>query len=90
MIGSLLAPEHESRVNTVPSFAILREHPMPHNDKEAVTLTNDTVVNQVTFCALLDRIAAAYADSGLPVTLVLDNARYQKCRSVFDKADTVS
>jgi len=54
--------------------------------QEAVTLTNDTVVNQETFCALLDKIAAAYADSGLPVTLVLDNARYQKCQSVFDKA----
>jgi transposase len=56
---------------------------------EAVTLTNDTVVNQETFCALLDKIAAAYADSGLPVTLVLDNARYQKCQSVFDKADAL-
>ena len=54
--------------------------------QEAVTLTNDTVVNQETFCALLDKIAAAYADAGLPVTLVLDNARYQKCQSVFDKA----
>ncbi len=53
---------------------------------EAVTLTNDTVVNQETFCALLDKIAAAYAGTGLPVTLVLDNARYQKCQSVFDKA----
>ena len=53
---------------------------------EAVTLTNDTVVNQVTFCALLDKIAACYADTGLPVTLVLDNARYQKCQSVFDRA----
>jgi len=54
--------------------------------QEAVTLTNDTVVNQETFCALLDKIAAAYADAGLPVTLVLDNARYQKCQSVFDQA----
>jgi transposase len=57
--------------------------------QEAVTLTNDTVVNQVTFCALLDKIAAAYAESGLPVTLVLDNARYQKCQSVFDKAEAL-
>jgi transposase len=53
---------------------------------EAVTLTNDTVVNQGTFCALLDKIAICYADTGLPITLVLDNARYQKCQSVFDKA----
>jgi transposase len=57
--------------------------------QEAVTLTNDTVVNQVTFCALLDKIAAAYAESGIPATLVLDNARYQKCQSVFDKAEAL-
>lgn len=56
---------------------------------EVVTLTNDTVVNQVTFCALLDKIAVCYADTGLPVTLVLDNARYQKCQSVFDKAEAL-
>lgn len=53
---------------------------------EVVTLTNDTVVNQETFCALLDKIASVYANTGLPITLVLDNARYQKCQSVFDKA----
>jgi transposase len=57
--------------------------------QEVVTLANDTVVNQVTFCALLDKIAAAYTESGLPVTLVLDNARYQKCQSVFDKAEAL-
>ena len=57
--------------------------------QEAITLTNDTVVNQVTFCALLDKIAIGYADTGLPVTLVLDNARYQKCQSVFDKAEAL-
>jgi transposase len=57
--------------------------------QEAVTLTNDTVVNQETFCALLDKIALCYADTGLPITLVLDNARYQKCQSVFDKAEAL-
>jgi hypothetical protein len=28
--------------------------------------------------------------TGLPITLVLDNARYQKCQSVFDKAGNTS
>lgn len=51
-----------------------------------VTRTNDTVVNHETFCAFLDNIAAAYEGSGLPVTLVLDNARYQKCAAVTEKA----
>lgn len=55
---------------------------------EVVTLTNDTVVNQATGCALLDQIAAEVGTE-LPITLVLDNARYQKCQSVFDKAATL-
>jgi transposase len=53
---------------------------------EVITMTNSIVVNQSTFCDLLDAIAVAYRDSGLPITLILDNARYQKCQSVFDKA----
>ncbi len=56
---------------------------------EAVTLTNSTVVNQEVFCSLLDKIAATYADKGHPITLILDNARYQKCQSVFDKAQAL-
>ena len=54
--------------------------------QEAITLTNDTVVNQETFCALLDKVANFYAGTQLPITLILDNARYQKCQSVFEKA----
>ena len=54
--------------------------------QEVITLTNDTVVNQETFCALLDKVANFYAGTQLPITLILDNARYQKCQSVFDKA----
>jgi transposase len=42
-----------------------------------MSVCNTTVVNQETFCELLQKIAA----SGLsgPITLVLDNARYQHC-----------
>jgi transposase len=57
--------------------------------QEAVTLTNDTVVNQATFCALLDKVASCHVGTGLPITLVLDNARYRKCRSVFGKAEAL-
>lgn len=53
---------------------------------EAITVTNDTYINQAVFCEFLDKIAAAYAGTGRPLTRVLDNARYQKCRSVADKA----
>ena len=48
--------------------------------RELIAVTNTTVVNAETMCELLRRVAA----SGLPgpVTLVLDNARYQKCAAV--------
>jgi transposase len=54
--------------------------------QEAITVTNDTYINQDVFCEFLDKIAKAYADSGRPITLILDNARYQKCQSVANKA----
>ena len=44
--------------------------------RELLTITNTTVVNTDTMCALL-RLVAARALVG-PVTLVLDNARYQR------------
>ena len=53
---------------------------------EAITVTNDTYINQDVFCEFLEKIANAYADSGRPITLVLDNAQYQKCQSVANKA----
>jgi len=53
---------------------------------EAITVTNDTYINQDVFCEFLEKIANTYADSGRPLTLLLDNARYQKCPSVANKA----
>jgi len=55
--------------------------------REVLTLTNSTVINREAFCLLLEKIADVYRKCGLPVTLVLDNARYQKCASVFEKAE---
>jgi transposase InsO family protein len=53
---------------------------------EAITVTNDSYINQGVFCEFLDKIAVAYADTGCPVMLILDNARVQKCQWVADKA----
>jgi transposase len=47
---------------------------------ELTTVVNDTVIDAMAVCDLLRKLAARYA--GLPVTLVLDNARYQKCEAV--------
>jgi len=51
---------------------------------ELVVVTNDTYINAQSVCELLRKIAAL--GLGVPVTLVLDNARYQKCRLVHDLA----
>jgi transposase len=52
--------------------------------RQLITVTNTTVVNTETMCELLRKIAAV----GLigPVTLVLDNARYQRNAVVQDLA----
>ena len=54
---------------------------------ELTTICNDTVVNAETVCELLRPLAARYA--GLPLTLVLDNARYQRCALVQELAQAL-
>lgn len=51
---------------------------------QVVTVTNDTYINAVSVCDLLRQIAAQ--NLGVPITLVLDNARYQKCALVQELA----
>jgi len=51
---------------------------------QVVTVTNDTYINAQSVCALLTKLHDAFTD--LPITLVLDNARYQRCRLVIDLA----
>lgn len=45
--------------------------------KELITVCNDTYITAVQVCQLLDKLAAQ--NVGLPITIVLDNARYQHC-----------
>jgi transposase len=52
--------------------------------KEIFTVTNETYINAESVCLLLTQIAARYA--GERITIVLDNARYQKCELVFQHA----
>ena len=51
---------------------------------ELVMVTNDTYINAHSVCELLLQIAEL--KFGVPVTLVMDNARYQKCRLVMELA----
>jgi transposase len=52
--------------------------------RELIAVTNTTVVNTLTMCELLRKIAAAGLTG--PITLVLDNARYQRNIVVQDLA----
>jgi transposase len=47
---------------------------------ELLTVTNDTYITAETVCTLLEHLAAR--NLGVPITVFLDNARYQKCALV--------
>lgn len=51
---------------------------------ELLTMTNDSYITAETVCALLEKIAKRYV--GIPITLFLDNARYQRCALVVENA----
>jgi len=44
---------------------------------EVLTVVNESYINSATVCQLLTQIAQGYREQ--PITLVLDNARYQRC-----------
>jgi transposase len=50
---------------------------------ELIMVTNDKYINALCFCELLWDISCKCSNSNIPITLVLDNARYQKCKLVF-------
>jgi len=55
---------------------------------ELVSITTDATVTAETMCLLLKKIAALGLQG--PITLVLDNARYQHCALVMDLAKSLN
>lgn len=51
--------------------------------KELVMITNETYITSVQVCELMRKLATT---ATLPITLVLDNARYQRCAMVQELA----
>lgn len=51
--------------------------------KELFTITNDTYITSTQVCELLKKLDT---NTTLPITLVLDNARYQRCKLVTSLA----
>ena len=54
---------------------------------EVLTVTNLTSINAECVCQLLGKLGALGLQ--VPITLVLDNARYQRCALVQSVADTL-
>ena len=53
--------------------------------KAVTTVTNDTYITAAEVCELLGKISLEYV--GKPIHIILDNARYQKCKVVQELAD---
>lgn len=51
---------------------------------EMTNVCNETYITATTVCELLDRLADLQLS--IPITLIMDNARYQYCRLVIDHA----
>jgi transposase len=66
------APSGRQRFNVLGAL-----HAITH---EVITVTNQTYINAESVCALLRKLVAL--DLQVPITLVLDNARYQRCALV--------
>jgi transposase len=54
------------------------------HSKELVSIRTTDTINAAVVCALLEQIASRYPEQ--PTTLVMDNARYQHCALVKNKA----
>ena len=55
---------------------------------QLITVTNTSYINAISVCELLHKLAKLHA--GIPITLILDNARYQKCIIVANLAQELN
>jgi transposase len=75
----LRAPAGRQRFNVLGALNAITQ--------ELVTVTNDTYLTATEVCALLHQLAALTL--GVPLTVVLDNARYQRCAQVVTLATSL-
>ena len=73
------APSGRQRFNVLAAL-----HAITH---EVLTVTNLTYITAETVCELLFLLAGTHP--GIPITLILDNARYQRCALVQTVAQTL-
>jgi transposase len=70
------APSGRKRFNVLGALHATSQH--------MITVTNDTYINAFSVAELLCKLAIDFRD--LPITLVMDNARYQRCYFIMDLA----
>jgi len=54
--------------------------------QELITITNDSYINSDSVCELLRKTHEVYKNISMKITMVMDNARYQRCKKVIDLA----
>jgi transposase len=74
------APAGRSRFNVLGALDAITH--------ELITVTNDTYINAQSVCDLLWILNRKYPN--IPITLILDNARYQKCAIIFALAESLN
>ncbi len=57
---------------------------LPAITHQLITVSNDRYINATSVCDLLEKMAALGLST--PVTLVMDNARYQRCQLMLEQA----
>jgi transposase len=57
--------------------------PITHN---FISVCNTTYINHLSVIELLEKIRDYHKDSIIPITIFLDNAKYQVCKAVTQKA----
>ena len=73
------APSGRQRVNVLAALNAITH--------EVLTVQNLTYITAETVCELLRLLASS--QTGIPVTVILDNARYQRCALVQTVAETL-
>ena len=53
------------------------------HSKEIISIKNTGYINALTVCELIEKIRNQYVEDS--ITLILDNARYQRCKAVMQK-----
>jgi transposase len=73
----LKAPAGRQRYNVLGAL-----HATTH---QLITVTNESYINALSVIELLKELASRFSDA--PITLVMDNARYQRCRAIMAEAE---